>query len=669
MVDNKTGDPLPFGTLGKHKAGGFKDATPCLFVFDCIYYNGESLMNKPIKERRRLLEKHMVEVGNHVKFSEMQHITQKSQLGDMIKRVLKQGLEGLVLKDVKSPYEPGKRHWLKVKKDYLNEGAMADSADLVVLGGWYGTGNRGGQISIFLMGCYDEFCDKWRTVTKVHTGLDDKTLEWMQGELMPNMDKIKQDYDSVPKWLDCTRQLTPDFVAKKPKKSPVWEITGAEFTKSDIHTAGGISIRFPRITKRRDDKTWETATSLVELKNLYKASKESTDFDIDYATTSSDLTTEDEVKKEKVKIKEEDDDIEMEEKEKLVVKEEIKEEDDDDVEMEEIENSRREVNTKATVTGKHSYNKTRIETEFGLVLTVAKGDVFTAGKNVSLAHCISKDCRLGKGIAKIFRDKFGRIDELKKSGTDIGGVATLMDGKRFIYNLVTKAKYSDKPTYESLRQSLESMRSHAIKNGVAEIAVPKIGCGLDGLQWNAVRTLVKNVFLKDKISITVYTLDDNPVASEKPAVLPKNSPLKTTPAAKSRKVKTESSQPSVKDMLSNNGGKRKSTDNDDANNIAKKGKREAEEASDLPDVFDDVKVVLLDGVAKIDKMKRYVIAFGGEVLPEFQSASAAATHIVYPKGHSGLCKIAADTATHVYEEWLVQSIKRKKMQNCDMFEL
>lgn len=40
-------------------------------------------------------------------------------------------------------YEPGKRHWLKVKKDYLNEGAMADTADLVVLGGFHGTGSKG----------------------------------------------------------------------------------------------------------------------------------------------------------------------------------------------------------------------------------------------------------------------------------------------------------------------------------------------------------------------------------------------------------------------------------------------------------------------------------------------------------------------------------------------
>lgn len=69
-----------------------------------------------------------------------------------------------------SKYEPGKRHWLKLKKDYLNEGAMADSADLVVLGAWFGTGNRGGIMSIFLMGCFDRRRKRWCTVTKVHGG-------------------------------------------------------------------------------------------------------------------------------------------------------------------------------------------------------------------------------------------------------------------------------------------------------------------------------------------------------------------------------------------------------------------------------------------------------------------------------------------------------------------
>ena len=80
MVDNKTGDPLPFGTLGVHKKAGFKDATPCLFVFDCIFYNGETYLNTPMKERRKMLQEVMVEVGNYVKFSEARLVTKKDQL-------------------------------------------------------------------------------------------------------------------------------------------------------------------------------------------------------------------------------------------------------------------------------------------------------------------------------------------------------------------------------------------------------------------------------------------------------------------------------------------------------------------------------------------------------------------------------------------------------------
>ena len=64
MVDIKTSKPLPFGTLGIHKGGGFKDAVPCLFVFDILFYNGESWMEKPLKERRHLLESQLVEVSN-----------------------------------------------------------------------------------------------------------------------------------------------------------------------------------------------------------------------------------------------------------------------------------------------------------------------------------------------------------------------------------------------------------------------------------------------------------------------------------------------------------------------------------------------------------------------------------------------------------------------------
>ncbi|BFZ23274.1 hypothetical protein BsWGS_26312 [Bradybaena similaris] len=278
LVDTKTGNPLPFGTLGVHKKAAFQDATVCLFVFDCLLLNDENLMNKPIKERRQILEKNMTVVKNRVNLSEVKLIKKPDDLQDLMARVFREGLEGLVLKDVNGIYEPGKRHWLKVKKDYLHEGSMADAADLVVLGAYYGTGNKGGMMSIFLMGVYDPAHERWVTVSKCGSGLDDKKLESLNKEL--DVVKISKDFSKVPSWLHINKPLTPDFVVADPKKAPVWEIIGAEFSQAEIHTADGISIRFPRIQKFRDDKTWKEATDLPRLKLLFKQSKEKSDLNL-----------------------------------------------------------------------------------------------------------------------------------------------------------------------------------------------------------------------------------------------------------------------------------------------------------------------------------------------------------------------------------------------------
>ncbi|NXK10740.1 DNLI3 ligase, partial [Herpetotheres cachinnans] len=287
LIDNKTGKPLPFGTLGVHKKAAFQDANVCLFVFDCIYFNDISLMDRPLCERRKFLHDNMVEIPNRILFSEMKRVTKASDLADMITRVIREGLEGLVLKDMKAgshllftggTYEPGKRHWLKVKKDYLNEGAMADTADLVVLGAFYGQGSKGGMMSIFLMGCYDPKSEKWCTVTKCSGGHDDATLARLQTEL--DMVKISKDPSKIPRWLKINKIYYPDFIVPDPKKAPVWEITGAEFSKAEAHTADGISIRFPRCTRIRDDKDWKTATNLQQLKELYQLSKEKADFSV-----------------------------------------------------------------------------------------------------------------------------------------------------------------------------------------------------------------------------------------------------------------------------------------------------------------------------------------------------------------------------------------------------
>ncbi|XP_008281488.1 DNA ligase 3 [Stegastes partitus] len=285
LIDTKTSKPLPFGTLGVHKKAAFQDANVCLFVFDCIYFNGVSLMERPLSERRKFLHDNMVEVQNRILFSEMKHVTRAGDLADMITRVIREGLEGLVLKDIKGSYEPGKRHWLKVKKDYLNEGAMADTADLVVLGAFYGKGSNGGIMSSFLMGCYDPDSKKWCTVTKCSGGYDDAMLARLQKEL--DVIKISKDPSKIPGWLKIIKNYYPDFIIRDPEEAPVWEITGAEFSKSEMHTADGISIRFPRMTRIRDDKDWKSATNLHQLKELYRISKETCDFKVTAGPSTS----------------------------------------------------------------------------------------------------------------------------------------------------------------------------------------------------------------------------------------------------------------------------------------------------------------------------------------------------------------------------------------------
>uniref|UniRef100_A0A8V5GUF3 DNA ligase n=1 Tax=Melopsittacus undulatus TaxID=13146 RepID=A0A8V5GUF3_MELUD len=260
LIDNKTGKPLPFGTLGVHKKAAFQDANVCLFVFDCIYFNDVSLMDRPLCERRKFLHDNMVEIPNRILFSEMKHVTKASDLADMITRVIREGLEGLVLKDIKV-------------------------GSYLLFTGYAGTVNHpalpppaGGMMSIFLMGCYDPKSEKWCTVTKCSGGHDDATLARLQTEL--DMVKISKDPSKIPKWLKINKIYYPDFIVPDPKKAPVWEITGAEFSKAEAHTADGISIRFPRCTRIRDDKDWKTATNLQQLKELYQLSKEKADFNV-----------------------------------------------------------------------------------------------------------------------------------------------------------------------------------------------------------------------------------------------------------------------------------------------------------------------------------------------------------------------------------------------------
>nr|XP_058970258.1 ADP-ribose glycohydrolase OARD1-like isoform X1 [Pocillopora verrucosa] len=139
-------------------------------------------------------------------------------------------------------------------------------------------------------------------------------------------------------------------------------------------------------------------------------------------------------------------------------------------------------------------------------LNEVQGDLFSCPVSDSLAHCISADARMGKGIAVLFKNKFGGVEEIKSQGQKPGGVAILKKGERFVYYLVTKEKSFHKPTYKTLQSSLEAMRDHCLTHNVIGLSMPKIGCGLDGLQWYRVSGIIHQVFQDTNINVTVYSL-------------------------------------------------------------------------------------------------------------------------------------------------------------------
>jgi hypothetical protein len=71
---------------------------------------------------------------------------------------------------------------------------------------------------------------------------------------------------------------------------------------------------------------------------------------------------------------------------------------------------------------------------------------------------------------------------------------------------VTKLRYFNKPTYDTMHRSLHSLREQCISRGITKLCMPRIGCGLDGLDWDRVKGMIQEIFSDCEISITIYTL-------------------------------------------------------------------------------------------------------------------------------------------------------------------
>lgn len=140
-----------------------------------------------------------------------------------------------------------------------------------------------------------------------------------------------------------------------------------------------------------------------------------------------------------------------------------------------------------------------------------KNDLFSYEGKAWLAHCISADFGMGKGISTQFNDRYNMKNYLLKNyfKDNWTGQGYCLPVKQYqVFNLVTKDKYYNKPTYKSLRQSLADMKNYAATKGIDTIVIPYSECESDGLFYPRVIKEIQNVFINTDIKIIVCELPE-----------------------------------------------------------------------------------------------------------------------------------------------------------------
>lgn len=280
--DPKEDAMLPFGTLKTAAIEQQKNASsngprPLYKIFDIVYLNGQALTNYTLRDRRRALEVSVMSVHRRMEIHEHREATTVSDVEKLLRQVVLEASEGLVLKNPRSPYRLNDRNddWMKVKPEYMTE--YGESLDCIVVAGYYGSGHRGGRLSSFMCGlrvdenqvrqganpmkCYSFFKvgggftaadyaelrhhtdGKWKKWDSKHPPTE--FIELAGGDLQ---------YERPDEWI-------------RPDESVVLEVKAASISVTDQFKMG-VTLRFPRFKKLRTDRDWKSALSISGFKAL-----------------------------------------------------------------------------------------------------------------------------------------------------------------------------------------------------------------------------------------------------------------------------------------------------------------------------------------------------------------------------------------------------------------
>lgn len=239
------GRPFPFQELMRRfrRVHGIEAAANeiplSLYLFDCLYLNGQSLIDKPYVARWHALEE--ISGGNYLATRKI--TADKGEAATFLKESMSAGHEGVMAKALQSPYMPGNRGklWFKVKP--------AETVDCVIIAADRGSGRRRGWLSNYHLAVADG-AGGYAPVGKTFKGLTDKQFIEMTERLR-------------------ALELGDDGYTVVVKPEVVVEVTYNEIQKSPQYSSG-FALRFARITRIRDDKSPAQITALAELRALYE---------------------------------------------------------------------------------------------------------------------------------------------------------------------------------------------------------------------------------------------------------------------------------------------------------------------------------------------------------------------------------------------------------------
>ncbi|HPR41552.1 MAG TPA: ATP-dependent DNA ligase [Candidatus Methanofastidiosa archaeon] len=213
-------------------------------LFDILFLNGDVLIDRPFAERRELLESIVTPDNKRLSISRMIHAKEGHEVEEFFKESIEKGNEGVMIKNLTSPYVPGLRvgNMLKLK-------SVLESLDCIVTAAEWGSGRRARHMGTFYISILDENGEPAR-IGKVATGITDEMLDSLTERLRPLI--ISEEGTLV--------NLRPELVI---------EVAYEEIQKSPTYESG-FALRFPRLIRLRDDKGPGDADTIERVYDIYE---------------------------------------------------------------------------------------------------------------------------------------------------------------------------------------------------------------------------------------------------------------------------------------------------------------------------------------------------------------------------------------------------------------